>query len=87
MSGKDVGHGLAETAVVGRIRDRNQVAMALTRIDETWEQLFPTEQARVVCLLVKRVTVTPSELHVKMRPSASSGWRLRLGKHSAARSR
>jgi hypothetical protein len=29
-----------------------QVAVALTRIDEIWEQLFPAEQARVVRLLV-----------------------------------
>lgn len=47
----------------------SQVAVALTRIEAIWEQLFPAEQARVVRLLVERVTVTPNELHVKLRPN------------------
>ena len=31
---------------------------ALTRLDPQWDELFPAEQARIVRLLVERVTVS-----------------------------
>lgn len=35
------------------------VRKALLQFDDLWEQLFPAEQARIVQLVVKRVTVSP----------------------------
>ena len=61
-----------------------QVAVALSRIDEIWDQLFPGEQARVVRLLVEKVTVTPNELHVKMRPNGVERMALEIGRQANA---
>lgn len=57
-----------------------QVAVALTRINEIWKQLFPAEQARIVRVLVERVTVTLRELHVKIRPNAFERMALEIGR-------
>jgi len=46
-----------------------QVAVALSRIDEIWEQLFPLEQYRIVQLLVESVIVSPNELRVNLYPN------------------
>ncbi|MGA4007982.1 recombinase family protein, partial [Ralstonia nicotianae] len=43
-----------------------QVAVALSRIDIVWENLFPLEQHRIVQLLVERVVVSPQELRVQL---------------------
>ncbi|MHA6910984.1 recombinase family protein [Ralstonia pseudosolanacearum] len=43
-----------------------QVAVALSRIDIVWENLFPLEQHRIVQLLVERVVVSPRELRVQL---------------------
>ena len=39
--------------------DERAVIEALRRFDDLWEALFPAEQARIVRLLVDRVTVGP----------------------------
>ncbi len=46
-----------------------QVAVALSRIDAIWDQLFPLEQYRIVQLLVESVIVSPNELRVKLYPN------------------
>lgn len=43
-----------------------QVAIALSRIDTVWENLFPLEQHRIVQLLVERIVVSPQELRVQL---------------------
>ncbi len=40
---------------------------ALERLDPLWEELFPTEQARIVRLLVERVEVSPTGEDVRLR--------------------
>lgn len=60
------------------------MAAALTRLDEIWEQLFANEQARVVRLLVEKVTVTPSELQVKMRPNGVERMDMEIGHQTRA---
>ncbi|SLN78070.1 hypothetical protein [Roseisalinus antarcticus] len=40
---------------------------ALHDFDELWGQLFPAEQARIIQLLVRRVTVTAAGLEVDIR--------------------
>ena len=38
-----------------------------------WSQLFPAEQARIIQLLVRRVTVTTAGLEVEMRREGIAG--------------
>ena len=40
---------------------------ALERLDPLWNELFPTEQARIVRLLVERVDVTEHGIDIKLR--------------------
>lgn len=40
---------------------------ALHDFDALWAQLFPTEQARIIQLVVRRVTVTAAGLEVDIR--------------------
>jgi len=49
--------------------DEAQVTVAMTRIDEIWEQLFPDEKARIVKLLVEKVIVSPNDIEVRLRPN------------------
>jgi site-specific DNA recombinase len=48
--------GVAEHAVrLDPALDEVQVAVAMTRLDAIWEQIFPAEQQRIVRLLIERV--------------------------------
>ncbi|SFN14294.1 recombinase family protein [Nitrosomonas communis] len=47
--------------------DEAKVTVAMTRLDAIWEQLFPTEQTRIVKLLVEKVIVSPNDLEVRLR--------------------
>ncbi|ABC32283.1 Site-specific recombinase [Hahella chejuensis KCTC 2396] len=47
--------------------DEAKVAVAMLRLDEIWEQLFPVEQSRIVRLLVEKVVVSPNDLEVRLR--------------------
>jgi len=40
---------------------------ALTRLDPLWDELFPTEQARIVALLVERVEIGAGGMNVRVR--------------------
>jgi site-specific DNA recombinase len=43
------------------------IVEALRRFNELWDALFPAEQARIVRLLVNRVTVGPAGIAVDLR--------------------
>ncbi|MFN4282323.1 MAG: recombinase family protein [Alphaproteobacteria bacterium] len=47
--------------------DERDVVAAVDRFTEVWSALFPAEQARIVKLLVERVTVTAAGLAVDLR--------------------
>ena len=47
--------------------DEREAVAAISRFDEVWSALFPAEQARIVKLLVERVTVTADGLAVDLR--------------------
>jgi site-specific DNA recombinase len=47
--------------------DERDVVAAIDRFGELWSALFPAEQARIVRLLVERVTVTADGLAVDLR--------------------
>ncbi|HPQ72197.1 MAG TPA: recombinase family protein [bacterium] len=44
-----------------------QVADALRNLDQAWEELFPSEQARIVALLIERITVANEGIDVRYR--------------------
>ena len=44
-----------------------EVAAALANFDELWASLFPAEQARIIHLLVERVTISANGIAVDMR--------------------
>lgn len=50
-----------------------EVIAALNDFDALWNQLFPAEQARIIQLLVRRVTVTADGLAVDVRAEGISG--------------
>lgn len=47
--------------------DEAKATVAMTRLDEIWDQLFPAEQTRIVRLLIEKVIVSPTELEVRLR--------------------
>lgn len=47
--------------------DERAIVAALRRFTDLWEALFPAEQARIVRLLVERVTVGPDGMAVDLR--------------------
>ena len=47
--------------------DEREVVEALQRLDPLWDQLFPTEQARILQLLVARVAVRLDGLAISLR--------------------
>ena len=47
--------------------DEREVVEALQRLDPLWDQLFPSEQARILELLVARVAVRLDGLEISLR--------------------
>ena len=56
-----------------------EVREALGRLDPLWDELFPGEQARIVRLLVARVTVSDAEAEIKLNLEGLSGLIRELG--------
>ena len=50
-----------------------EVISALQEFQQLWEQLFPSEQARIIQLLVRRVTVTADGLTIDLRTDGIAG--------------
>ena len=48
--------------------DAAQVTVAMTQVDQVWDELFPAEQQRLVRLLVEKVIVTPTNLELRLHP-------------------
>ena len=46
---------------------------ALMQLDPLWDELFPAEQARIVHLLVERVTILENELDIRLRADGLPG--------------
>ena len=55
---------------------RGQTAVALSRLADVWDQLFPEEKHRLVHLLIERVQITDEGLEIKWR---DMGWRDLVG--------
>ena len=43
------------------------------QLDPLWDELFPAEQARIVHLLVERVTILENELDIRLRADGLPG--------------
>jgi hypothetical protein len=57
------GHGASEADAI----------TALNEFNALWSQLFPAEQARIIQLLVRRITVTTAGLEVDIRREGITG--------------
>ena len=49
--------------------DEAIVTVAMKRLDDVWDQLFPAEQMRIVRLLVRQVTVSPNNMSMDLHPT------------------
>ena len=66
------------TAQVIAVLDRDAIPEAeaieaLQQFPKLWDQLFPGEQARIIQLLVRRVTVTAEGLVIDLRTDGIAG--------------
>jgi site-specific DNA recombinase len=62
-----VGDVVAKAVDLDLTLDEAQVTVAMTRLDQIWDQLFPAEQQRIVRLLVEKVIVSPNDIEVRLR--------------------
>ncbi len=46
--------------------DEAQVTVALNKIDNVWEQLFPDEQSRIIKLMVEKIIVKPDNIDIRL---------------------
>ena len=54
-------------ALEANLLSEQQVAEALRNLDLAWNELFPSEQARIVSLLIERITVANEGIDVRYR--------------------
>ncbi|MGE0416991.1 MAG: recombinase family protein, partial [Acetobacteraceae bacterium] len=73
-----VGTWLAARAEAPDVTER-EVRDALTQLDPLWDELFPAEQARIVQLLVERVTVSDAGAEIKLNLEGLAGLARELG--------
>ena len=64
--------------------DEAQIAVAMTRLDAVWDQLFPAEQTRIVKLMVEKVIVSLNDLEVRLRANGIERLVLELRPEPAA---
>jgi site-specific DNA recombinase len=58
---------IREVVALDPAADAQQVILTLQSIEPVWDELFPAEQARIIQLLVERVTVSPTGLRIDMK--------------------
>ncbi|GAC1405596.1 MAG: recombinase family protein [Burkholderiaceae bacterium] len=64
--------------------DEALVAVAMTRLDQIWDQLFPAEQIRIVRLLVEKVVVSPDDIELRLHANGIERLVLELRPEAAA---
>ena len=52
----------------------SEVRNALQTFDSLWNELFPTEQSRIIDLLVERVDVRTDRVDIKLRCESAPKW-------------
>ena len=58
---------IREVVALDPAADAQEVITTLQSIEPVWDELFPAEQARIIQLLVERVTVSPTGLRIDMK--------------------
>ena len=58
---------IREVLALDPTADAQETILTLQSIEPVWDELFPAEQARIIQLLVERVTVSPTGLRIDMR--------------------
>ena len=63
--------------------DEDTAVMAMHRLGNVWDQLYPVERHRIVNLMVKRIDLVPGGLKVKWRELGwkDLDWRVRAREH------
>ena len=52
----------------------SDVLRSLIAFDAFWDQLFPKEQAQLLRLIVRQVTIQPDRLDIHLRPDMQALW-------------
>jgi len=55
---------IREVVALDPTADAQETILTLQSIEPVWDELFPAEQARIIQLLVERVTVSPTGLRI-----------------------
>ncbi len=58
---------IREVVALDPAADAQEVITTLQSIEPVWDELFPAEQARIIQLLVERVTVSPTGLRIDLK--------------------
>ena len=64
----------------GAAIDESSAVMAMHRLGDIWEQLYPVERHRIVNLMIERVDLVSGGLQVKWR---GLGWKELIGEFAA----
>lgn len=58
---------IREVVALDPTADEQETILTLQSIEPAWDELFPAERARIIQLLVERVTVSPTGLRIDMK--------------------
>jgi site-specific DNA recombinase len=78
-----IGDVVPRAVALDPLLDEAKVTVAMTRLDEIWDQLFPAEQSRIVRLLVEKVIVSPNDIEVRLHANGIERLVLELRPESA----
>ncbi len=68
---------IREVVALDPIADEQETILLLQSIGPVWDELFPTEPAWVIHLLVERVTVSPTGLRIDMKTAGIKEFHVR----------
>ena len=46
-----------------------EVSVAMLKLDQIWDNLFPAEQTRIVKLLIEKIVISRTGMEVRLRPT------------------
>ena len=58
---------LPSAVAIDQELDEAKITIALRKLDDIWEFLFPAEQERITKLLIEKVVVSPEDIEVRLR--------------------
>jgi len=60
-----IGHAMAMDPML----DEAQISVAMLKLDQIWDNLFPAEQTRIVKLLIEKIVISCTGMEVRLRPT------------------